>query len=397
MAINKLKKINVRSPYYITVDDKQEVIVVDSLEESTISCGSTVQVGIDVGTKTFKISTSGRELGDYDISFSNIKTPIKYRIGHLGNMPSFSTAGLDTYATEWNTATGESPSLSDFGANPNGVSATATYTSIQSDIDTYGEEIQLEIQQPIITEDYLFSLSCPDIAADETPVSSNKVVIISLINNERNSVGHQFNNITLNGQNLTEFSNIYANQTQRYVLSDVTPNIEPEDDTTYNPNTPSQQRLTGNNFFNKNQVGNELKYFRYEATTPTYYQGRVKAKHISSPLSSGINTLRITNDTTFTNNKYFSPVTMTVLISRHDVELENGVYYIRGSQDGFSAEALSVSFTLYAQEELDMSFEGSSEVPLETRATFIDRLSDDGSEFEDTQRMIVDKFIINPV
>ena len=44
-------------------------------------------------------------------------------------MPSFATAGLDSYAAEWNTATGESPTLSDFAANPNGVAATATYTS----------------------------------------------------------------------------------------------------------------------------------------------------------------------------------------------------------------------------------------------------------------------------
>lgn len=372
MAVNRLKKINVRSPYYITVDNVQEATV-DPTEpvnqEATLTCGSTIQVGVDVGTKIFKIDTTGRELGDYTITFAGIKTPIKFRIGHASNMPSFTTAGLDTYAAQWNTATGESPTLSDFGANPNGVSSTTTYTSIQSDIDTYGEEIQLEIFQPIITEDYSFSLSCPDFAADETPVSAGKVVIVSLINNRRSATGHQWSNIVLNGVNLTEFTNVFTNQTQRYVLSDASPAIEPEDDNTYNPTTPTEVRITGNNFFNQNQFGTELKDFRFQLTSPTYYQGRVKAKNVSpSPLSSGTNDMTILNDSPYGAN--LGSAQMTVLISRHDVELKNGVYYIRGSNDGNSAEALEISFDLLPSDFIDITFIGSSTTELQgIRAT----------------------------
>ena len=79
MAVNNLKKINVRSPYYITVSKAEEADV-DATEpvdqESTITCGSTTQVGVDVGTRIFKISTEGRQLGDYTITFAGIKTPI---------------------------------------------------------------------------------------------------------------------------------------------------------------------------------------------------------------------------------------------------------------------------------------------------------------------------------
>lgn len=389
MAVNKLKKINVRSPYYITVSKAIEADV-DPTEpveqESTVTCGSTTQVGVDVGTRTFKISTTGRELGDFTISFSGIKTPIKYRLGHSGNMPPFSTAGLDTYASEWTTATGESPTLSDFGANPNGVSATATYTSTQSDIDLYGEEIQLEIQQPIITEDYSFSLSCPDFAADETTESAGKVVIISLINYEQNSVGHEFNNIRVNGQLLTGFRNIYENQTQRWVLSGASPAIEPEDDNTYNVNSPLETRLTGNGFFNRALFSSyNLHSFRYILNSPSSRQGRIAAKNVDNPLSSSINEISITNDTSYLRNKYFSPAKLGLMITRHDVELKNGVYYIRGSADGFDSEMLGVTFTLYGGEEFYMSFEGSNEVELDPRFAAIDRLSQDGSEFEDTE------------
>ena len=411
MAVNNLKKINVRSPYYITVSKAEEadVDVTEPVDqESTITCGSTTQVGIDVGTRIFKISTEGRQLGDYTITFAGIKTPIKYRIGHSANMPSYATVGLDIYSAEWTAATGESPTLTSPTYDASGVvgtTATATYTSTQGDIDLYGEEIQLEIQQPLITEDYSFSLSCPDLAADETPVSAGKVVIVSLINNLRSATGHQWSNITLNGENLTEFTNIYPNQTQRYVLSDASPAIEPEDDNTYNPSSPTETRVTGNNFFNQNQFGKDLRYFRYISTSPTYYEGRVKAKHVSpSPLSSGFNDLVITNDSPYGVN--LGTAQMTVLISRHDVELKNGVYYIRGSQDGNSAEALQVSFSLAPSEVIEIGFIGSSSTPLEKRLAVKTISSNAGTTDwdegaaglgDETQIIEISEFTINPV
>ncbi len=418
MAVNNLIKINVRSPYYITVEkpvsqggegEEPDVDVTEPVnQEFTLTCGSTKQIGVDVGTKIFKISTTGKQLGDYSISFSDIKTPIKYRIGHSANMPSFATAGLDIYAAEWTSATGESPTLTSTTYDANGVvgtTATTTYTSTQSDIDLYGEEIQLEIQQPIITEDYEFSLSCPDNALDVTPVSAGKVVIISLINNRRNPLGHQWGNIVLNGQYLTEFTNIFVNQTQRYVLSDASPAIEPEDDSTFQPTSPLETRVTGNNFFNSEQFGRELNNFRYELTTPTYYQGRVKAKNVSpSPLFSGINNLTITNDSTKGLNVGYAE--MTAVISRHDVELKNGVYYIRGSQDGNSAEALSVSFNLFPEEFIEIGFRGSSSTPLEKRLAVKTFKSNAGTTDWDeeaiglgdvTEIIEISEFTINPV
>ena len=347
MAINKLKKINVRSPYYITVDNVQEATV-DPTEpveqETTITCGSTTQVGVDVGTRTFKISTTGRELGDYDITFSGIKTPIKYRIGHSGNMPSYTTAGLDNFATEWNTATGESPALSDSTANPSGVSATATYTSTQSDIDTYGEEIQLEIQQPIITEDYSFSLSCPALAADEVPVDDGFVVIISFT---RNWGSHYAvaNELSVNGTKLGGLPSGAIQDTDRYVMTDQVPNLIP---------------LTngGYNFFNRNQFGSRLSWFEDERTG--YNTSAIHKPE--SILSSGINELTVVNDPT---SLAVSSAKMTVMISRHPVREISGTRYVLGSADGVKVRALTVDISMQPGQSFEMKFKGSNSTDLE--------------------------------
>lgn len=355
MAVNKLKKINVRSPYYITVDNVQEATV-DPIEpveqESTITCGSTTQVGVDVGTRTFKISTEGRELGDFTISFSGIKTPIKYRIGHSANMPSYATAGLDSYATEWNTATGESPTLSDFGANPNGVSATATYTSTQGDIDLYGEEIQLEIQQPIITEGYSFSLSCPAIAEDDVPVDNGFVVIVSFARIYSRSQASTANELSVNGTVFGNNSVSASRDVVRYVMSDQVPNLVP---------------LSGNQYSSEGVLGSEFfvrSAFPYSgsAFVDTFGNNNTTAAYKSEDiLSSGINDLSVVNTQRGESTTHFQ-----ILISRHPVRTVNGVNYILGSQDtGVYVRALNVLFTLNSGERMDMTFRGSNSTELE--------------------------------
>jgi len=363
MAVNNLKKINVRSPYYITVarpvsqggegDDvgvEPDVDVTEPVnQENTITCGSTTQVGVDVGTRIFKISTTGRQLGYFSITFAGIKTPIKYRIGHSANMPSFATAGLDSYAAAWNTATGESPTLSDFAANPNGVAATATYISTQSDIDLYGEEIQLEIQQPIITEDYSFSLSCPALAEDTVPADGGFVVIISFTKNQGIDAATA-NVLSINGANLGSLPVGSTKDTDRYVMTDQTPTLLPK-----SGNYP-QQNIYGENFFNKSQFGTSLNRFKDENV------GRnisviYKPEHI---IGSGINDLKVEN-TGFA----VSAAKMTIMISRHPVQEVAGTKYILGSNDGVAVKALQLDFKLGQGDILDMSFRGSNSTALE--------------------------------
>lgn len=351
MAVNNLKKINVRSPYYITVSKAEEadVDVTEPVDqESTITCGSTTQVGVDVGNRIFKISTEGRQLGDYTITFAGIKTPIKYRIGHSANMPSYATAGLDSYAAEWTSATGESPTLSDAGANPNGVAATATYTSTQSDIDLYGEEIQLEIQQPLITEDFSFSLSCPALAEDTVPADDGFVIIISLTRDYGVHPAAQNNELSVNGTKLGDLSTGGIQDTDRYVMSDQTPNLLP-----LTGNYPSYNQY-GVNFFNRNQFGDRLSMFQNPGRDISVIY---KPENI---LSSGINDLKIENTGYAT-----SAAKMSLMISRHPVKNVSGTNYILGSSDGVTVNRLSVSVNLNQGDSFDMTFRGSNSTELE--------------------------------
>jgi len=388
MAVNKLKKINVRSPYYITVDNVQEATV-DPTEpvnqEATLTCGSTIQVGVDVGTKIFKIDTTGRELGDYTITFAGIKTPIKFRIGHASNMPSFTTAGLDIYAAEWNTATGESPTLSDFGANPNGVSSTTTYTSIQSDIDTYGEEIQLEIFQPIITEDYSFSLSCPALAEDDVPVDNGFAIVISFVKNYGLFSYADANTLSVNGNTFGGLPTGTIQDTDRYVMSDQTPKLYPLDGSDSATNY-------GYNFFNRTQFGNRISNFKNELAG-----NNISVFHKpENILGSGINELTIVN-TGFS----LSSAKMSVFITRHPVREVSGVNYILGSADGVAVQALSVDVELTSGQDFQMTFRGSNSTELEGIEAFkainlFEDIEGNASLADDTRVIPINEFTINP-
>lgn len=383
MAVNKLKKINVRSPYYISVSKSQEVtedVTEPVTEELKISCGDTTQVGVSVGTKKYKISVEGRQFGNYTITFANIKTPIKYRIGYSDNMPSFSTAGTDNYASEWEAATGETPTLTDYGANQNGVAATATYTSTQSDVDTYGNEIILEVFQPLITQDYSFSLSCPDLVADEVPADDGFVIVVSFKNNTGTSASTA-NRMKINGQVMGSLPVGAIPNIDRYVMSDQTPNLLPE-----KGNFP-QYNQYGAGFFNVNQFGWQDHKFIDES-------GGHNISAIYKPediLSTGINNLLVEN-----TGYAVSTAAMTVMISRHPVKEVNGVKYIRGSGDGVKVKAISVSFRLFEQESMEFQFRGSNSTDLEgisaVRNTAYIQAAD-----EDQIPVIIETFVINPV
>lgn len=193
MAINTIHKLNVRSPYYINVvnasDLDQDDIEVDPVEPvstlTAIECGRSQSVGIDVGIHKYEFTTLRKELGDYTITFTGLKVPIKYRIGIRGNMPaSFTTSGgWSTYETQWEAATGESVTLTSPSSAVNGVTETATYTSTQADIDTYGTVLELEIQQPIPTIDgYSIGLSCPAEKTQSEVTFGAKVLVLHFYN-----------------------------------------------------------------------------------------------------------------------------------------------------------------------------------------------------------------------
>lgn len=359
MAINKLKKINVRSPYYITVDDLRDADVAPTEpvdREFETSCGDTVSVGVDVGVRKYNISLTGKQLGDYTVTFSNIKIPIKYRIGYADNMPSYSTAGLDNYADQWLEATGESPTLTESSGNPNGVSAIATYTSTQSDIDTYGETIRLEILQPIVTENYSFVSSCPANAVDLAPSVTGIIttIAVDVVNVESDDVGELYiNNIKINtsGQLQHNDSDGYFKSIGRFKVGFTTRFIMDDSESVASSGYTSNLFAIRNSFNDGFGSG-----FSIPDETDTGQGWQTKAYYKpTSILSSGVNYLRYEKGNT--NKEHI----VTVMISQFKVV--NGI--VLGNNEQESVPTIYSTFRLYdVQQTVEARFEGSNETRL---------------------------------
>ena len=82
MSVTDIKKINVRSPYYISVSKDETAdtpITEPQTSVETLACGGTVTAGIDVGTRKFNIDISDRIIGTFTIALTGITVPKKYR------------------------------------------------------------------------------------------------------------------------------------------------------------------------------------------------------------------------------------------------------------------------------------------------------------------------------
>ena len=340
--------------------------------EQNIVCGDNIQIGVDVGTRTYKISLAGRGYGDYTISFLNVTVPIKYRIGHADNMPDFSVAGTNNYYDEFNQATGYTGALSSIATYPNGVSVNATYTSTLADVTNYGEEIQLEIQQPLVTDGYSFSLTCPDFLAEANAVDN--VIIATVVRTRAVSIADH--TITMNGTSLGTLGSDKIYEGTRFVFDTSSPSIAPEGN--------------GYAFHNRNDVG-IIPHYTYTATTSV---GAVNASHKSPAIirGSASNEIVIENTSSSANfSQYFR-----VLISRHTVEEVSGTTYIRGSRSGFDAEAIVCDFGLAGGETFTMNFDGSNTENLALVRTFKTiRAAGEGEDGFEEVNLISTLFTIN--
>lgn len=184
-----LKKINVRSPYYVNVvnrsDETQDDIDPTPTEplvnNFTHECGDTVSVGITSERNVYKISLANRGTGDFEINFTGIFVPFKYRFGMEGSLPAFQTSdGVDLYEPLWLSETGETVSLSPYSLN--GVSQTITYNVTQSDLDS-GNKLVLEIFHPVISAGYQFTSVCqdPQAANDVDQLAVPSVIIVTVV------------------------------------------------------------------------------------------------------------------------------------------------------------------------------------------------------------------------
>lgn len=369
----KPRKINVRSPYFVTVakapskvvetdidptegEDPAVPITVPIVRTEDFDCGSTKNVNGSVGYIKFNIDITGKTVAEHSVAFSGVKVPIKYRLGFAGNMPSFSTAGLDTYADQWEEATTETPTLTaTTEANLlSGISFNATFTPTQNDIDTYGNTILLEIAQPVPTESYSLVANCAANASVPAAPTTNSVVVISVSGSF--GLNNAIAKLTVNGTELDtdavyKGSNLYE-PTNRYIT----------DTTTYLPvngdastNRSNAQFLS--TFETENMGTTSRRYFKVD------FSGFDSAVQYLSPSTLNSNTNTLTLEMT-SSGESFQEFPFVVTISKHRIDSSNNT--ILGCADGEDIPALLVKHVFRGRgSTFSMNFLGSNEKDLE--------------------------------
>lgn len=259
MAVNDIRKINVRSPFFVEVVDEYLGVEPtpdpdptpdpeDPIEEPVILvnqmlCGEVFYFGRTVGNQKFRLSVEGRNLGSYTFRLAGVKTPVKYRVYTEGETPgAYSTEGWDTYSMAWTEETGETPSnLSTTASAPTGVTKTFIYTTDAATVSV-SKVVVVELLMPLITESNmsLETVSCQPLTPSVSPLTTNFVTVLTIesINPIHLKTSHGAGNpvwgspsdltITLNG---TSYPLPYNSQgvygILRIVFSDATPLLAP--------------------------------------------------------------------------------------------------------------------------------------------------------------------------
>ena len=151
-----MKKLNVRSPYYIEVDAGTPTPIVPPIAPQTIqvNCGGTHNVATDVGVVTYEVNTAQTGTFRVDITGSNV--PAKFTLKWDSNEVTTNYIGLDTFDQD----------LLDAGV-PQGEIATAdpstktsNYVEIQK-TTAQPELVQLVVEAPLPNDEYTVDFTCP--------------------------------------------------------------------------------------------------------------------------------------------------------------------------------------------------------------------------------------------
>jgi len=239
MAIEDVRKLNVRSPYFVEVVDEYLGGVTPptppepepDITVGLLPCSSIFYFGNIVGITKFKLDTTDKDIGLYDFTISNAKVPVKYRAYIEGDttLPSYTTIGLDVYAEEWLRVTGDNASsLSAEATNLDGVTQSFSFTTSATDVS---KNIIIEIFAPIPTENNMSiqSDSCQPSTDAEAPSATDFITVISV---SVHSVYNMFVNgatvptsditVRLNGDAYS-LPNLAANSGIRLIANDPTP------------------------------------------------------------------------------------------------------------------------------------------------------------------------------
>lgn len=151
-----MKKINVRSPYYIEVAPGTPTPIVPPIAPQTIqvNCGGTHNVATDVGVVTYEVNTT--QTGNFTVDITGSDVPAKFTLKWDGNESTTNYIGLDFYDQD----------LLDKGV-PIGEIATSDPSTKASNSVTINKAnstpnlVQLVVEAPLPNDQYTVEFTCP--------------------------------------------------------------------------------------------------------------------------------------------------------------------------------------------------------------------------------------------
>jgi hypothetical protein len=151
-----MRKINVRSPYYIEVEAGTPTPIVPPIAPQTIplACGDTHNVATDVGVVTYQVETP--EVGTFRVDISGSEVPAKFTLKWDGNESTTDYIGLDLYDQD----------LLDAGVAQGEIATGDPSTKASNFVEiqkttAQPELVELVVDAPLINDEYTVDFTCP--------------------------------------------------------------------------------------------------------------------------------------------------------------------------------------------------------------------------------------------
>ena len=167
-STGEVEKINVRSPFYLTIDseDAPPAYTPPATLTQPLGCGGQINIGEDVGTRIYEVDVTNRS-GSFTINFTiNIPIKITYQLTEDSSPTVVGYKGNNEYEQElidMGISSSELTGLSS-GTAQGGIPVTRSTDSAST--------LTITIEAPMATDDYQLIMGCPDqTAAPETSFS----------------------------------------------------------------------------------------------------------------------------------------------------------------------------------------------------------------------------------
>lgn len=157
-STGEVEKINVRSPFYLTIDseDAPPAYTPPATLTQPLGCGGQINIGEDVGTRIYEVDVTNRS-GSFTINFTiNIPIKITYQLTEDSSPTVVGYKGNNEYEQElidMGISSSELTGLSS-GTAQGGIPVTRSTDSAST--------LTITIEAPMATDDYQLIMGCPD-------------------------------------------------------------------------------------------------------------------------------------------------------------------------------------------------------------------------------------------